>query len=91
LHGDEVIGYATLTAVPGSRDAEHVMTAVKREWRRRGVATALKVAQLRAAKAAGFAGVTTFNELRNDAMRAINERFGYTHVADQLRMRGPLS
>jgi len=79
-----------LGAVPESDDAENVMTAVKRNWRRRGVASALKASQLAAAKAAGFRGIVTLNETRNEPMRRLNERLGYTAQPAQLRMRGPL-
>ena len=91
LHNDEVIGYTILGAVSASDDAENVMTAVKRNWRRRGVASALKAAQLEAAKAAGFQGIVTLNESRNEPMRRLNERLGYTAQPAQLRMRGPLA
>lgn len=91
LHEDEVIGYAILGAVPASDDAENVMTAVKRDWRRRGVASALKSAQLAAAKAVGFSGIVTLNETRNEPMRRLNEHLGYTPQPAQLRMRGPLA
>jgi len=91
LHDNEVIGYAMLGAVPASDDAENVMTAVKRNWRRRGVASALKAAQLAAAKSAGFRGIVTLNESRNEPMRRLNERLGYTAQPAQLRMRGPLA
>ena len=91
LHDDRVIGYATLGAVPGSNDATNVMTAVKRDWRRRGVAAALKTVQLAAAKRAGFRGVVTISEVRNESMRQLNERLGYRAQAAQLIMRGPLA
>jgi len=91
LHDNELIGYAILGAVPASNDAENVMTAVKRNWRCRGVASALKAAQLAAAKAAGFRGIVTLNETRNEPMRRLNERLGYTAQPAQLRMRGPLA
>jgi GNAT superfamily N-acetyltransferase len=80
-----------LGAVPASDDAENVMTAVKRDWRRRGVASALKTAQLAAAKTAGFRGIVTLNETRNEPMRRLNERLGYTTQPAQLRLRGPLA
>jgi GNAT superfamily N-acetyltransferase len=91
FHDNEVIGYAMLGAVPESDDAENVMTAVKRNWRRRGVASALKAAQLAAAKKAGFRGIVTLNESRNEPMRKLNERLGYVTQPAQLRLRGPLA
>jgi mycothiol synthase len=75
LAGDEVIGYAALDVF--GEDGEHSLTAVKRAWRRRGVATALKHAQIAAAKRAGFRRLFTGSEERNLPMRRLNEKLGY--------------
>ena len=91
VHDEHVIAYATFGVVPGSDDATNVMTAVKRDWRRRGVASALKAAQLAAAKRAGFRGIVTCSEARNEPMRRLNERLGYTAQPAQLIMRGALA
>ncbi len=91
LHDDHVIGYATFGIVPGSNDATNVMTAVKREWRRRGVGSALKATQLAAAKGAGFREIVTSSEARNEPMRRLNARLGYTARPAQLIMRGALA
>jgi mycothiol synthase len=52
LAGDEVVGYAALQVF--GDEAHHGLTATRRDWRRRGVATALKRAEIVAAKRAGF-------------------------------------
>lgn len=91
VHDEHVIGYATFGIVPGSDDATNVMTAVKRDWRRRGVASSLKATQLAAAKDAGFRGIVTCSEARNEPMRRLNERLGYTAQPAQLIMRGALA
>lgn len=73
------IGYAGLAgdeASPGV--AEHLLTAVLREWRGRGVATALKQAQIAWAQTAGIHTLVTSNDGPNDPMRAVNARLGYT-------------
>jgi len=75
LAGDEPVGYATMDDF--GRDAHHGLTAVKREWRRRGVATALKHAQIAAAKQAGFHRLVTGSEERNTPMRNLNAKLGY--------------
>ena len=67
------------------------LTAVRRAWRRRGLASAIKAAQIRAAKAAGLPGLTTFSERRNVPMRTLNRKLGYGPLPDQLRLRGPLA
>jgi mycothiol synthase len=76
LAGDEPVGYASLDDF--GRDAHHGLTAVKRAWRRRGIATALKLSQIAAAKQAGFRRLVTGSEERNVAMRSLNAKLGYT-------------
>src|SRR5438477_5966639 len=75
LAGDEPVGYAMLDDY--GRDAYHGLTAVRRSWRRRGIATALKQKQIAAAKAAGFRRLVTAGEERNAPMRSLNEKLGY--------------
>ena len=91
LADGEVVGYASAYANPGREDAWHLMTGVKKRWRRRGVASALKAAQIRAARDAGFRGLVTFNEMRNEPMRALNARLGYRPLPAQIRLRGPVA
>ncbi len=52
-------------------------TGVLREWRGKGVATALKVKVLAAAKAAGYGEVITSNDSTNVGMLGINRRLGF--------------
>jgi GNAT superfamily N-acetyltransferase len=90
LAGDEVVGYAILDSLGG--ELWHRLTAVKRAWRGRGIATALKLAQIEAARRSGLARLVTTNEERNTAMRSINQALGYR---PELRLstivvRGPL-
>jgi mycothiol synthase len=75
LAGDEVIGYAALQV---SRDrAFHGLTVTRRDWRRRGVASALKRAEIAAAKEAGLERLFTESEERNEPMQRLNEKLGY--------------
>ena len=75
LAGDEVVGYAILDSLGG--ELWHRLTGVKRVWRRRGIATALKLAQIDAARRSGATRLVTASEERNRAMRSINEALGY--------------
>jgi GNAT superfamily N-acetyltransferase len=60
LADGEVIGCAGLLPDPDHpRRAEHALTAVRRDWRRRGVATALKRSTLAWAAGHGFTEVYT--------------------------------
>lgn len=87
--GDEVLGYAYLTPEEGVWT--HGFAAVARAHRGRGVAGALKRAQIRWAKANGIASVRTATERRLAQMGALNERFGYRPLYTEVVLRGPLS
>ena len=89
LAGDEVVGFAILgECVPGV--GENWMTGVKRAWRGRGIAVALKEAQAAAAQAAGLERLRTQNDLANAPMRRVNERLGYRSRLEWLQYAGPL-
>lgn len=89
LADGEVIGFGTIDLHGDA--AFNSLTAVRREWRHRGVASAIKAAQIRAAKEARLPGLTTFSERRNVPMRTLNAKLGYEPLPDQLRLRGPLA
>lgn len=88
LAGDEVVGVASSGASDG--EGSHGFTAVKSSWRRRGVARALKLAVIRAAKDAGLRKLRTNNEERNEPMRRLNEELGYRPEPGQIGFRGPI-
>jgi GNAT superfamily N-acetyltransferase len=78
LAGDEVVGYAKLalsSARPGV--VMHDVTGVRRAWRGRGIAGALKRAEIAWAKRSGYERLETMNEERNEPIRRLNERHGY--------------
>ena len=90
--GEEVVGFAKLhlsEARPGV--AVHDLTGVKRAWRGRGVARALKATQIRWAKHNGYERLETANELRNEPIRRLNEGLGYRPGPGWARVRGPLA
>ena len=90
--GDEVVGYAKffLTAAQPSV-AFHDMTGVKRAWRGRGIAAALKRAQIGWAKANGYERLETGNEERNAPIRRLNATLGYRERPGRVLMRGPVA
>jgi RimJ/RimL family protein N-acetyltransferase len=78
LAGDQVVGYAKLSIPPEGGDlAFHDLVGVLRDWRGRGIAGALKRAQIAWARAHGFRRLATTNEERNEPMQRLNERLGY--------------
>ncbi len=89
LSGGQVVGYAILEDGEDGI-AYHAMTGVRRGWRGRGLARALKERQLAAARAAGYREVRAANEVGNAPMRALNEKLGYTPLHAWLHVRGPL-
>lgn len=91
LAGGEVIGCAGLlpdTDDPGR--AEHALTAVRRDWRRRGVAAALKRCTLAWAADHGLREVYTWTQRGNDDMRALNTHLGFTTRTESLTMHASL-
>jgi GNAT superfamily N-acetyltransferase len=90
LAGDEVIGYAVLQD-SGER-AFHGLTVTRRDWRRRGVASALKRAEIAAAKRHGFKRLLTESEERNEPMRRLNEQLGFVPAPEwsTVVIRGPV-
>jgi GNAT superfamily N-acetyltransferase len=88
LAGDEVVGFGFLS-VEGD-EAYHGMTAVARPWRRRGIAEAIKRAHIRWARANGIRVLRTANEVRIEAIRRLNERYGYRPEPAEIVLRGPL-
>jgi GNAT superfamily N-acetyltransferase len=92
LAGDEVVGYAKLSlSVADTEHAFHDITGVRRGWRGRGIAGALKRAEIAWAKRNGYTHLETWNEVRNTPIRILNERHGYVLQPGQITMRRALS
>jgi L-amino acid N-acyltransferase YncA len=89
LEEGRVVGYAILG---GHKEemADHWMTGVARSARGRGVALALKQAQIAAAKEAGLKSLRTTNDLGNGPMRRVNEKLGYVRRFEWVHLGGPL-
>ena len=78
LAGGEVAGYAKLSlSSADAKTAFHDMTGVRRAFRGRGIAGALKRAEIAWAKEAGYESLETNNDLRNKPIRRLNKRHGY--------------
>jgi mycothiol synthase len=91
LADGEIVGYSGLSRL-GVDDtaAEDGLTVVRRDWRRRGLATALKRAELHWASANGIREIVTWTQRGNEGMRAANERLGYVYRQVSVTMRGPI-
>ena len=92
LAGDEVIGFAKFSLSSAQpRTAHHDLTGVRRSWRGRGVARALKATQIAWAKAHGYEELRTTNEERNAPIRRLNQQFGYRPSIGRIYLKGPLA
>ena len=85
----EVIGYATLGDY-GDGQGLHLMTGVRRSARGRGLAGALKRAQIGAAHTAGLGRLVAFNNEKNEPIRRLNAALGYVPQPPMSVLRGPL-
>jgi mycothiol synthase len=92
LADGEVVGYTGLRRRGGaSPDAENQLTAVRRPFRRRGIAVALKREQIARAREAGIERLFTTNDETNEGMRAVNAALGYKPAPVQVVVTGPLA
>ena len=90
LDGDEVVGYARLYSISAlPHRLENGFTGVLRSHRRRGIATALKRAQISWAAANGYRELVTSSVEGNEAMRAVNARLGYKPLPAWIVVQGP--
>ena len=91
LAGDEVVAYAKLSlSLARPTVAMHDMTGVRRAWRGRGIAGALKSAEIAWAKENGYERLETQNEERNEPIRRLNQRHGYVVEPGSVTVRGPI-
>jgi GNAT superfamily N-acetyltransferase len=89
LEEGHAIGYGFLSLEEGIW--WHGFAAVARAARGKGVASAIKRAQIRWAKANGVTALRTANEARLVGMLAMNERLGYRPLYTELVLRGPVA
>jgi mycothiol synthase len=91
LADGEIVGYSGLMRdADDPARAEDGLTVVRRDWRRRGLAVALKRAELAWAAANGIREVYTWTQRGNDGMRRVNEQLGYAYRHVELTMHAPL-
>jgi mycothiol synthase len=89
-HG-ELVGMAGLIRDDDHPErAENSLTAVRSDWRRRGIASLLKRTVLAWAAEHGLRDLYTWTQNGNAAMRAVNESLGYETRSVGIRVRGRL-
>jgi mycothiol synthase len=90
LYEGRIVGYSGLVRHDNPDVAEDGLTVVARDWRRRGLAIALKRLELEWAAEKGFGEVLTWTQRGNEGMRAVNERLGYEYRTVAVKMMGPV-
>ena len=89
LDGEHLVAYGFLEE--GEGHWTHGFMAVRREHRGRGVAGAIKRAQIDWARAHGVARLRTATETRLASMRTLNDRLGYRPLYEEIVLRGPIA
>ena len=89
LAGEDVVGFSGLCAMPDGV-FEDGLTVVRSDWRRRGLAEALKRAKLAWAAENDISEIVTWTQRGNEGMRALNERLGYVYRSVSISVRAPL-
>lgn len=77
VEGDRFVATSQLWHSQSADTLRTGLTATRREYRRRGIAFALKVRALTFARARGYRYVQTENETNNKGMIAINDELGF--------------
>jgi GNAT superfamily N-acetyltransferase len=85
LDGERAVSLAFLAVDPSRKLAYNQMTATLPEFRRRGLALAVKLAAARWAQAHGFERILTENDAENTGMLAVNQRLGYRPLYEQTK------
>jgi GNAT superfamily N-acetyltransferase len=91
VHGGEVVGCAGLDRDTDRPErGENALTAVRRDWRGRGLAVHLKRRTLRWAAEHGVTELYTWTQAGNTPMLTLNERLGYVTGQTSITLSRPL-
>lgn len=80
MHEERCVGMSALWGMAREGYLDTGLTGMLREYRGKGIASALKVRALTAARAKRYTHVKTENHVENRPMLTINERLGFTKV-----------
>jgi mycothiol synthase len=74
----QYVGLTVLRRQESNLDLQQAITGVRREYRRRGIARAMKLHGIAAALKIGATGIRTDNEVNNIGMLRVNQSLGFT-------------
>lgn len=86
---DDFLGIASLRHTPSAEIIDSGLTGVRREYRGRGIATALKVRTLTVAKELGATETGTGGGGTNSPMKRLNQKLGYDVGPEWVTLIGP--
>jgi mycothiol synthase len=89
--GEPIACASLLEHADGAAAAEHGLTVVHRDWRRRGIARTLKQTQLHWASRHGVIEISTWTQKRNAALRSLNRSLGYVDASKVITFHGQLA
>ena len=89
LHGDDYVGF-TQVMLAGEQTLYQLLTGVRPDYRRKGIALALKLRSIAHARAAQMRTIITNNDPSNLPMLTLNQRLGFGRQPDQLFFRKEL-
>jgi GNAT superfamily N-acetyltransferase len=90
LHKGRVVGFAGLHRLAGEGLYEHGLIAVHADYRRRGIARAMKLSQLQWLREHGARRVVTWNAETNLPARSLNLSLGYRPLPASIAFQGPI-
>lgn len=88
---EDYVGLTELMRDRASDTLQTGLTGVLPAYRRRGIATALKVRAIAFARASGNPHIKTQNEVKNRPMLSINERLGFERLPDWIAFQKEIS
>lgn len=86
LEGEQYIGFSGMYPFGDTTGLDQWLTGVKREYRKRNIALALKVRAIEFAKDNGYTSIRTDNDSTNVGMLAINDKLGFKRGAANLSL-----
>ncbi len=91
LHGEHYVGFTGMYPFGDTNALDQWLTGVKRDYRKRNIALALKVRSVQVAKDNGYVSIRTDNDSRNTGMLTINDKLGFKRGAASLSLLRDLS
>jgi len=87
VDGDQYIGLSTLNKFKAEKDLYTGLTGVKRDYRRRGIATCLKVKAIEYAREHNYTKIGTDNQSTNKPMLDLNSKLGFKEQFNWICLR----